>query len=256
MDKITVASVNCRGLGNVQKRRDVFHYLRQKRYSIYFLQDTHLDPKLDKYITAEWGFTSYFCSNNTRSRGVAILFNNDFEFKVKGIFRDNGGNFLMVHISTMKMDVLLVNIYGPNRDDPNFYTNLNENIAKLKIPNLILAGDWNLVLDPTIDYCNYKRTNNVKAQEKVEEIIADHCLVDIWRELNPQLQRFTWRRTNPFQQSRLDFFLISENLCNTVRDTDITPGYRTDHSMLTLELSFGEDCNNKKRHTGNLTAHF
>ena len=152
----------------------------------------------------------------------------------------------MVHISTMKMDVLLVNIYGPNRDDPNFYIKLNENIAKLKIPNLILAGDWNLVLDPTIDHCNYKRTNNVKAQEKVEEIIADHCLVDIWRELNPQLQRFTWRRTNPFQQSRLDFFLISENLCNTVRDTDITPGYRTDHSMLTLELSFGEDCNNKK----------
>ena len=60
MDKITVASVNCRGLGNVQKRRDVFHYLRQKHYSIYFLQDTHLDPKLDKYITAEWGLTSSF----------------------------------------------------------------------------------------------------------------------------------------------------------------------------------------------------
>ena len=215
-----------------KKRRDVFHYLRQKRYSIYFLQDTHLDPKLDKYIIAEWGFTSFFCSNNTRSRGVAILFNNDFEFKIKGIFRDNGGKNLMVHISTMKMDVLLVNIYGPNRDDPNFYIKLNEN--------------WNLDLDPTIDYCNYKRTNNVKAQEKVEEIIADHCLVDIWRELNPQLQRFTWRRTNPFQQSRLDFFLISENLCNTVRDTDITPGYRIDHSMLTIELSFGEDCNKKK----------
>ena len=104
-----------------------------------------------------------------------------------------------------------------------------------------------LVLDPTIDYCNYKRTNNVKAQEKVEEIIADHCLVDTWRELNPQLQRFTWRRTNPFQHSRLYFFLISENLCNTVRDTDITPGYRTDHSMLTLELSFWEDCKKKKK---------
>ena len=38
------------------------------------------------------------------------------------------------------------------------------------------------------------------------------------------------------------FFLVSENLCNTVRDADITPGYRTDHSMLTLEVSFGEDC--------------
>ena len=138
---------------------------------------------------------------------MAILFNNDFQFKTKGIFRDNGGNFLMVHISTMKMDVLPVNIYGPNRDDPNLYTNLNKNIAKLKIPNLILAGDWKLVLDPTIDYCNYKRTNNVKAQEKVEEIIADHCLVDIWRELSPQLQRFTWRRTNlSTKQARFFFF--------------------------------------------------
>ena len=63
------------------------------------------------------------------------------------------------------------------------------------------------ILEPrSIDYCNYKRTNNVEAQEKVEEIIADHCLVDIWRELNPQLQRFTWKRTNSFQQSRLDIF--------------------------------------------------
>ena len=93
----------------------------------------------------------------------------------------------------MKMDVLLVNIYGPDRDDPNVYTNFNENITKLKISNLILAGDWN---------------NNGKAQDKVEEIIADHCLVDIWRELNRQLQRFTWRRTNPFEQSRLAVFLI------------------------------------------------
>ena len=56
---------------------------------------------------------------------------------------------------------------------------------------LILAGDWNLVLDPSIDYCNYKCTNNVKAQEKVEEIIADQHLVDIWRELNPQLQQIS-----------------------------------------------------------------
>ena len=123
MDKITVASVNCRGLGNVQKRRDYFIVCDKNAILFIFY---NLDPKLDKYITAEWGFTSYFCSNNTRSRGVAILFNNDFQFKVKGVFRDNGGNFLMVHIRTMKIDVLLaqmlVHIYGPNRDDENFYT--------------------------------------------------------------------------------------------------------------------------------------
>ena len=91
MDMITVASVNCHQLGNVQKRTDIFDYLRQNSiffvyFLIYFLHDIHFDPKLEKFVTAEWDFTSYFCLNNTRSRGVTILVNNKFEFKVKEIF--------------------------------------------------------------------------------------------------------------------------------------------------------------------------
>ena len=98
-----------------------------------------------------------------------------------------------------------------NRDDPQFFANICRKNVQF-VPNVILAGGWNLVLDATLDYCNCKHINNPKAQEEVEEIIAEHSLVDKWRELNPQLQRFTWRRTNPVQQSRLDFFLISENV--------------------------------------------
>ena len=246
MSNISIASMNCRGLGDTQKKRDVFHYLRQRQHSIYFLQDTHFDPKLDKYITAEWGFTSYFSSYNTKSRGVAILFNNNFEFKVKGVHRDGSGNYLMVHINTMKLDILLINLYGPNRDDPHFYVTLNNKINQLKIPNLIIAGDWNLVLDPVKDYDNYKKTDhNVKAREKVDELIEDYCLVDIWRELNPEMRRFTWRRVNPLQQSRLDFFLMSENICNHTVDAEIQPGYRTDHSLITLNMNFGDNCKKK-----------
>ena len=47
----------------------------------------------------------------------------------------------------------------------------------------------------------------------------------------------------PFSRKQVRLcLLISENVCNTVSDTDITPGYRTDHFMLTPELIFGEDC--------------
>ena len=36
---------------------------------------------------------------------------------------------------------------------------------------------------------------------------------------------------------RLDFFLVSQcTVCNTI-NTDIVPGYKTDHSMITLQLS-------------------
>lgn len=41
-DKISIMSMNCRGLGDTRKRRDVMHYIRSKQFSIVFLQDTHL----------------------------------------------------------------------------------------------------------------------------------------------------------------------------------------------------------------------
>ena len=247
-NEISIVSLNCQGLGDLRKRRDVFHYIRQKKHSIYFLQDTHFSPKLEQYIKAEWGYTAFFSSKNSNSRGVAILFDNNFEFKVKGTYKDTEGNVLMVHvyITLMNKDILLVNVYGPNRDDPEFYNVLNEQIKSKNIPNLICAGDWNLVLDPNKDYYNYRNVNNPRATEQLEKIMEDFALIDIWRTYNPLLERFTWRRSNPLQQSRLDYFLVSESICNFVRDADIRPGYRTDHSMITLDLIFGE---NTKRNT-------
>ena len=81
---VKIVSVNCQGLSDPRKRRDVFHYLRQKSYSIYLLQDTHFDPKMENCIWAESGYKSYFASYN--SRGVAILFNNNFRiFREKSV---------------------------------------------------------------------------------------------------------------------------------------------------------------------------
>ena len=73
--------------------------------------------------------------------------------------------------------------------------------------------------------------------------MSDLQLSDIWRELNPEVLRYTWRRPTPFQQSRLDFFLLSENLLDSIEDADITCGYRTDHSIINITLSI----NNKRK---------
>ena len=65
-------------------------------------------------------------------------------------------------------------------------------------------------------------------------------LLDIWREIHPEMRRYTWRRNTPLQQSRLDFFLISDLLSTYVTEADIKPGYRTFHSMITLTLTLGK----------------
>ena len=70
MEGIDIVSLNCQGLGSSPKRRAL--------YNIYFLQDTQSDPKLENYVCSEWEYTCYFASFSSQSRGVAILFNNNF----------------------------------------------------------------------------------------------------------------------------------------------------------------------------------
>ena len=245
MKELKIASLNCQGLGDNKKRRDVLHYLREKQFSIYCLQDTHFDKKMEPYVTAEWGYKAYFSSYRTNSRGVAVFFNNNFEFKIKKIERDPNGNYIILLISSMDQDFLLINIYGPNKDSPVFYEQLTNKIKQYNNKNIIAVGDWNFVMDPTLDYDNYRQVNNSKARQVVKEMTVDFSLADVWRENNPECKRFTWRRPNPIQQSRLDFFLLSDYLYSHFHYADILPGYRTDHSMVTLHLSFGEDTKRK-----------
>ena len=213
---------------------------------MYFLQDTHFTSKLENFIKSEWGYVCHFASNSSNSRGVAILFNNNFEFKVKQIHKDPNGNFIIIILEIKQEDYVLVNLYGPNRDEPDFYEQLHNALSYMNIQNVIISGDWNMVLDPSRDYQNYKHINNPKSKEIVDKIIDNLDLNDIWRELNPECRRFTWRRTHPFQQSRLDFFLISDPVVSYVENADIECGYRTDHSMVTLTLKFGQS---SKRNT-------
>ena len=241
MAKISIISCNCQGLGDFKKRKDMFCYLREKKYDIYFLQDTHFEKKLEKQIRTEWGYESYFASYNSQSRGVAVLLNNTFDFKVSLIDFDPEGNYIILKLDTMERTITLINIYGPNRDNPDFYSQINQKIELLNLTNIIWAGDWNLVINPNLDYHNYKHNNNPRAQEKTIEIMNERELVDIWREMNPEVMQYTWRRIRPLQQSRLDFFLISDTLLPYIKDSRILNGYRSDHSFVSIDLEFKKE---------------
>ena len=200
---------------------------------------------MERQIRAEWGYKCIISCNNSRSRGVGILLNNNFDFKIQKTIIDSNGNYVILLIKTLNVDILLVNIYGPNKDDPAFFENIKNKIEDFDTPNIIIGGDWNLVLNPSKDYFNYKHINNANARETVIDMMSELQLSDIWRELNPEVLRYTWRRPTPFQQSRLDFFLLSDNLLDNIKEADINCGYRSDHSIINVNLSFNDEC--KKR---------
>jgi len=60
--------------------------------------------------------------------------------------------------------------------------------------NIILVGDWNMLLDPELDGKNYKNINNPNARQKVLQLITELDLNNIFRCENNEKQLYTWKR--------------------------------------------------------------
>ena len=81
--KFRLISLNCRGLNNNFKRKQVFRFLRNKKAQIYCLQDVHFTSDQEQIIKQQWGYNECYISPfKSNARGTAILFNNNFQFKV------------------------------------------------------------------------------------------------------------------------------------------------------------------------------
>ena len=80
MNELQLCSLNVRGLSAFQKRKELFGWLREKRLNIYFLQETHCTTDQAEQWSCEWGYKAIFGGNSSNSKGVGILFNNNFRF--------------------------------------------------------------------------------------------------------------------------------------------------------------------------------
>ena len=132
-EQLHIFSQNCRGgMSIANKRRDLFQYVRNKKYNIIRLQDVHIYKQLEPFIKSESGYDVFFSSFTNSSREVMILINNNFEFKVEGVKTDKNGNYILLDITIQGIRITLVTTYGPNEDNPNFYTNIIKKISEFE----------------------------------------------------------------------------------------------------------------------------
>ncbi|ESO88795.1 hypothetical protein LOTGIDRAFT_56788, partial [Lottia gigantea] len=168
--------------------------------------------------------------------GLAILFNNNFNFKLHNTFRIEHALFLDLSIEDFRLT--LINLYGPNDDNPKSYDTLFETIELIGNQNFIICGDFNLVLNPDLDCKNYKHINNPKARENFLKWMEVYDIRDVFRDLYPSLIRYTWRKRNPQKHASLDYFLTSTGLVQFLSKHKFENSYRSDHSGIVLQLKF------------------
>ena len=237
MTQLKICSFNVRGINENKKRRDIFTYLRRRKYDICMLQESHCTKDQEKIWENEWGYKAYFSSFKGNSRGVVILFNNTFQYTLHSISTDKEGRFVFIDCTINGVKLSIANLYAPNEDEPVFFEIIQNKLEKLDSNNIILGGDFNVVQDYLLDTLNLQNRNNSQAHQKVLELKNDLDLIDPWRNMNPDTKMFTWHNSQN-KQSRLDYFLISSTILQNVEKAVIKPGYRSDHSIVEVTFNF------------------
>ena len=239
MSKLRIIGFNANSIGKQPKRRQVLNFLEKKDPDLLVIVDTRFSTDIENGVKSEWGGQVLFSSFTSQSRGVAIFIKKNLPIKVLDKFNDKNGNILGILIEYENKKILIEGIYGPNGDAPTFYENeVFKNILNWDPQYSIFVGDWNLVLDQNIDTLNYQSVNNPLARLEILKKIAEHNLVDIFRELHPDSKKFSWKQWGNQKFARLDYFLVSNTLLPFVEKADILPTCFSDHSPIILEIDF------------------
>ena len=74
--------------------KDVFDFLRKLVISVYFLQETHWKSDyMENVVRLQWGFECIVAGQDSGSKGVAVLFKNNFEYKVHSVVKDDESRY-------------------------------------------------------------------------------------------------------------------------------------------------------------------
>ena len=111
-------------------------------------------------------------------------------------------------------------------------------MLSFRCDEIILAGDFDLALDIFKDKNGGVPTTHSNSLKVLKSFQDNLELTDIWRDLNPEEKRYTWRQNKPEVHCRLDFFLVSVSIAGRVSKADILPGYKTDDPLCKIDITY------------------
>jgi len=177
------------------------------------------------------------------SRGVGILFKSTLLYKIHSKTLDFADNYILVDVTIENFRLTIGSVYGPNRDDLEFFDNLKLDVRNVGQNSVILGGDWNCTYDSNpvqinIDVLNMANIPSKRRSLKIASIAHILNLTDPYRFFNPEKREFTFipNILNNRNRSRLDFFLISEILIPFCKNSTIP------HSLSSKLLDHKQVC--------------
>ena len=156
-------------------RKHLYQYLRDNETDIALLQETHFTKDLIKNVETETGCATYNSFGNSKAGGVSIVIGRKFErhVKIQTLYQDTQGRLIICKLTTESCVYVICNIYGHNEDKVDLFAALNENLKECNCENIIIGGDFNFVLDDTLDAKN-RNASHPRVLKYFQQLCDDH----------------------------------------------------------------------------------
>ena len=204
-----------------------------------FLQETHFSVDISNTLRSEFDQWEIIHAYGTSSsKGCSIFITKKLSYEVIDFHTDPLGRFIILNISIDDTIYTLINIYANNDKVSRniFFQSINELAGQNSQGIKIIGGDMNDVLSSSD---RYNSKSVIKPVQSLQKIIKDFDLNDVWRAKNKEKVQFTWKRRNGNEKSRIDFWLVENNIVPLVISADIRPAciQYTDHLAISIKLS-------------------
>ena len=140
--ELKIITFNTHGLSDFRKRKDVLDFLRKQKGNIFLLQETHWPSNAENIVRSQWGCECVVAGHDSGRKGVAILFKNNFEYKIHNIYKDDEGRYILIYIEMLNKHITLANVYASSSGDHSeFFDTLMREVVNMDNELIIIVGD-------------------------------------------------------------------------------------------------------------------
>ena len=151
-----------------------------------------------------WGTTlkSFSVFGSRCSTGISLLVERSLNVIVNLVFAGDEGRLVIVDVAVKSFEFRVVAVYASNGvgERRSFFWQLEPFFDDPK--RKILMGDWNTILDPTVDKAGWGASGSDERESSLIDLMAQHNLVDWFHRLyvlalKPLLRRLRDGMVNP-----------------------------------------------------------
>lgn len=172
----------------------------------------------------------------TRKREILIGFSNKVEWQEQRTIADREGQFLVTQGLIRNKLWTLTGIYGPQTKKAEFYKSLMKTLEELTEGNLMVMGDFNVVIGRLMDKSAHGSPHS-EIPNVFQHWMRDKGLSDCWRLQNTQCRDYTLFSNLHKSYSRIDYILVKQQPSIKILGTNIDSRTFSDHAAVLITWS-------------------